>query len=79
MSLNSWADAVGFSCVQCMKKQMALVLLMAMYLNYMCLLIKTKVGTAVKNESCLKGKQGYMSTGRNDTMTGLRPGNVGGR
>lgn len=50
---------------------MALVLLMAMYLNYMCLLIKTKIGTAVENESCLKGKQGRTGIGRNDTMTAL--------
>lgn len=51
VSPNSWAEAVGFSRVQCMEKQMALVLLMAMYLNYVCLLIKTKIGTAVETKA----------------------------
>lgn len=62
-----------------MEKQMALVLLMAMHLNYMCLLVKTKIGTAVEKEGCLKGKQGCTAIGRNDTMTTLGPGNVGAR
>lgn len=51
VSPNSGAEAVGFSRVQCMEKQMALVLLMAMYLNYVCLLIRTKIGTAVETKA----------------------------